>query len=404
MDLARMAWRNLWRNGRRTVVTVGAMTFGLWVMILYAGLVTGMIEGMEADILDFEIGDGQIHAAGWFDDPSLYSSISDVDAVVARLEAEGWRASPRLLAGGLGASGDASAGVQLRGLDVARDGTALRLADRVVDGAWLDAAAPGEVVIGRRLARTLDAKPGSELVILSQGADGSMANALYKVRGVLGPVADGTDRAAVLMTEAAFRELMAFPEGAHEIVVRRPAELPMAEFGPRLEELAAPHEARTWRRLMPTVAQMVDSAKSVVYLVFGIVYLAIGILVLNAMLMAVFERIREFGVLKAIGVSPGAVFTMILLESLFQLGLSIVLGVVASLPFAAWLSTSGLNVASLSGTSMMGLVMQPVWLGRYGVDTYAGPIVVLSVIVALAIAYPAVKAARIEPLDAMRYR
>ena len=136
---------------------------------------------------------------------------------------------------------------------------------------------------------------------------------------------------------------------------------------------------------------------------FGIVYIAIGILILNAMLMAVFERIREFGVLKAIGVSPWSVFSMIVVESVLQTAIAVAIGVTLSLPFAWYLQTYGLAVASLSGTSMMGMVMQPVWMGQFNAESFLGPITVLSVIVGGAIIYPAAKAAIINPLDAMRH-
>lgn len=404
MNVFQLAWRNLWRNGRRTVVTIGAMTFGLWVMILYSGIVTGLMATMADDILDYEMGDVQITSQEFLDDPSLYSLIEDPGPVIAELEAAGLKVSPNLLGGGLGASGESSAGVSLRGVDVARNASAMKLSQRMHDGEWLDPEKPGEVVLGRRLARALSAKPGSELIVLSQATDGSTANELYTVRGVLGPVADGTDRTAVFMTEDAFRELLVVPEGFHSLIVRRPIDLPEPEFEADVDAIAGDLVARSWRQIMPMVAQMVDSAKAAVYIVFGLVYVAIGILILNAMLMAVFERIREFGVLKAIGVSPGTVFSMILIESILQALIAIGLGVVLTIPFAWYLATTGLNVGALSGTSMMGMTMQPTWIGIYDAEAYLGPIGVLSFIVGFAILYPAWKAAFIDPLEAMRYQ
>ncbi|NCG20515.1 MAG: FtsX-like permease family protein [Rhodobacterales bacterium] len=403
MNVYQLAWRNLRRNSRRTSVTVGAMTFGLWVMILYSGLVGGMMAGMEKDILDFDLGDAQIHAADYLDDPSLYSRIDNVGALLKKLDDAGLVSTPTLTAGGLGASGEASAGVSIRGVDVARNKAALRINERVAAGEWLDDAKPKDVVIGYRLARILGAEPGSELLMLTQGTDGSMANDLYNIRGVLSSVAEGIDRSGVLMTEAAFRELMVMPTGAHGIVVRRPVAMPMGVFEATVKEIGGDHDTQTWRELIPLVAQMVDTAKVTIYLVFGIVYIAIGILILNAMLMAVFERIREFGVLKAIGVSPWSVFSMIVVESVLQTAIAVAIGVTLSLPFAWYLQTYGLAVASLSGTSMMGMVMQPVWMGQFNAESFLGPITVLSVIVGGAIIYPAAKAAIINPLDAMRH-
>ena len=220
MQLTRMAWRNVWRNARRTWVTVIAMSVGLFVMIGYAGLVRGYLRDMQKQIVEFEIGDVQIHAPGYRDDPSLYGRIADDAGVVKRLEAAGFKAGPRLLGAGLAAAADNSSGAMLIGVDVARDAQVTSVHTRIEKGIWLTTDKPTHVVIGHWLARTLELGPGGELVLLSQAADGSTANALYTIAGVLRPVSQGIDRGGVFMTTAAFRELMVVPDGVHRIIVR----------------------------------------------------------------------------------------------------------------------------------------------------------------------------------------
>ena len=170
-------------------------------------------------------------------------------------------------------------------------------------------------MLGKRLARTLRAQVGSELVLLSQAADGSMANDLFTVAGILSSVGASTDQSAVLMLESTFRELMVLPRGTHQVVVRRPGETPIEAATTTARSLAPDLDVKSWRELMPTLATMVDFSRFAVYIVSTIIYLAIGLLLLNAMLMAVFERIREFGVFKAIGASPATVFSLIFLEA-----------------------------------------------------------------------------------------
>jgi ABC-type lipoprotein release transport system permease subunit len=281
------------------------------------------------------------------------------------------------------------------------------IGEKVAAGSWLDPADPHGVVVGRRLAKTLEVKPGDELVILSQAADGSLANDLYTVRGVLMGVADATDRTAIFMTTQAFRELMVFPQGAHQIVVRRPADVGLEaaaatvqQFSRSLDDL----DVKTWKQLMPVVATMLESTQGLILVVFFIIYVAVGILILNAMLMAVFERIREFGVLKALGVGPLHVVSLILVESAIQAGVAIVAGVTLALPGMWYLSTVGINVGRLGGMSAMGVAMRPVWYGIYTVGTLSGPLIMLLVIVFFAALYPALKAAWIRPVEAMRYQ
>lgn len=404
MDIGRMAWRNIWRNPRRSGVTILAMAFALWVMVLYSGLVEGMLQGMRDDVLDLEVGELQIHAAGYRDDPSIYSQVADSAAIVAKLEEAGFRASARLTAGGLGASGETSAGIGLTGLDPVRDAGVSELNTRLASGHWLTPDDAEGAVIGRRLAKSLGIGVGDELLVLSQGADGSVANGLFEVVGVMGLVSDGIDRTGVFVLEPTFRELMVVPSGAHQITIRTPDGLKLDDAKAQVEALVPDAEVETWRELMPTIATMLDSSKGLVMVVFFIVYIAIAILVLNAMLMAVFERIREFGVMKAIGVSPLAVLGMITLETVAQTVLAIVIGLVLAAPVAFYLATYGIDVGVLGGTNVMGLSMQQRWMGVFGVTTVAGPVFALLVMVSIAVLYPALKAAWIRPLDAMRYR
>jgi ABC-type antimicrobial peptide transport system permease subunit len=126
-------------------------------------------------------------------------------------------------------------------------------------------------------------------------------------------------------------------------------------------------------------------------------------LILNAMLMAVFERIREVGVLKALGVGPFQVFALISVEAAVQTGLALVIGVTLSLPGLWYLSVYGLNLESLAGVSVMGIAMNPLWQGQVTAFTFTGPIFTLLAIVAIAVLYPAGKAALIRPVEAMRF-
>lgn len=399
-----MAWRNVWRNGRRTLAAVAATTLGLFVMIIYSGLVRGYLERMEAHVLDVEMGDIQIHAEGYVGSPSLYEGIEDPQALLAALDAEGLPATPRLLASGLAAAGQSSAGVSLYGIDVARDAAVSDIGKRVAEGRWLDPAAPHEVVIGKRLAQMLGVTIGDELVVLSQGADGSTANDLYTVRGLLYGVSESVDRGGVYMVDAAFRELMVVEGGAHEIIVRR-GEHPLPDAIAKVRALAPGLDARTWRELKPTLASMLDSAEGAMIAMFVIVYAAIGIVILNAMLMAVFERVREFGVLKAIGVGPAGVLGLVYLETLIQTTLALVAGVGLAIPANWYLIHHGLDLgSSVEGLTVMGTVVDSVWRSHVSLQTYTGPSIALVIIVLIAVTYPALKAALIEPVIAMRHQ
>lgn len=408
MKILRMAWRNLWRNGRRTLVTVGAMTLALWTMVIYTSLMQGMLGSMERTLLDVELGEIQIHADGYRERPSIWERIEDPDALLAALDSTGLRSSARLLGGALVASGDASTGAVLKGLRPERDALVSDVHQRLDRGEWLDPSDPTGVVLGYRLARTLGIDVGDELVALSQATDGSMANDLFRVRGVLQSLSDETDRATLFVVEDQFRSFFSLEDGAHQVIVRSGEELGLAAAAGVVEEAAASSapgvEVKSWRDLLPGLANILDSAQAAVQVVAFIVYVVIAILILNAMLMAVFERIREFGVLKAIGVSPGRVLALILTEGALQAALAVTAGLVAAAPALWFVTTRGIDVGQLGGTAIMGVSMDQVWTGALDSATIAGPVVILLFIVALAVLVPAVKAARISPVEAIHHQ
>ncbi len=394
----------MWRNQRRTIVTIGAMSLALTVMILWSGLLVGYLEGMERNILELEVGDLQIFPNDYRDNPSIYTRIDQPDALLSPLREKGFEATARLLAFGMVAAADASAGVSFRGIDIAQDATVSEIHREVAAGSWLDKNDPTGVVIGRRLARILGVDPGSELVVLTQGADGSMAYDLFSVRGILRGIGDATDRSGVFLDIDVLRELIVVPGGVHQIIVRRPEGLELNIAAQIVRNLAVDRDVKTWRQLLPTLASLLDSAQGAMIAMFVIVYIAIGILILNAMLMAVFERVREFGVLKALGAGPIDVMRLIVAECAIQTGLAVAVGVGISIPAVAYLAETGLNLQSLAGLTMMGIAMDPIWRATVSPGVFAMPIGVLIAIVSMAVLYPALKAALIEPVAAMRHQ
>jgi len=437
MRILKMAWRNVWRNYRRSAITITAMTIALVVELLYSGLITGLMIGMEEDAIGLDTGDIQISAPTDSKKPSLFEVVEDHEAIIEQVVAhEGFRATPRLFTGCLAASGDFSVGASVIGVDPVRDAKVLEISQYVGKGTWLDDGDPLGIVVGRGLARTLDLDLGSEVVVLSQAADGSMANELLKVRGILMTVAASLDRSAIMMTETTFRELMVLPKGAHKIIIRRPTgsdlvasgdlvrklvDLPPAaeqnavELEARVHALTYPNEpplevptyavaVKTWKESNPTLAGYIESAQGLVGVIYLIIYLAVAILILNAMMMAVFERIREFGVLKAIGYGPVKVASLMIFEGLFQAAVACVVGIILAAPLMWYLSTHGIDAGAIGGMEMAGLTMPAIWKSYYAVETSSMPIVALFFIVLAAVLYPAIKAARISPVEAMHHQ
>ena len=405
MRILSMASRNVIRNWRRTLVTTLAMGFAGFIMILFASLTEGLLYTSERNAVAMNLGDMQIHAEGYRDDPDLYKRIGNASDLVRKLQQAGFHAAQRVYGFGLAAAGSASAGVQLRGIDLTNEATVTQIHKHVMQGNWLADTDPKGVVIGKKLGRTLNVKPGDEVVIIGQAADGSMANDLYTVRGILKSIGEEVDRAGFFMVERAFRELMVMPQGAHEITVMRPDRSRDLESATtQVAALAPGYETLHWRSLRPVIARILDLADSQTIVMVLITYVAVAMIVLNAMLMSVFERIRELGIMKAIGVTPWQILLLVYVETMVQVTVASIIALSSGWSIARYFQNNGIDLSAIaSSTSFGGVAIDPIWYAYVTKEAVIIPIVFLFIIAAAAVIYPAIKAAVIRPVKAIYY-
>lgn len=403
MKILSIASRNVIRNWRRTTVTTMAMAFAGFIMIIFAALMMGLLQTSERNAVSMNLGDIQIHPYGYRDDPDLYNRIEKPEDLVNRLKKAGFFAAYRIYSFALAASGSTSAGVQLRGLNLKDEATVTQIHKHIMKGSWLSDEDPFGVVIGKKLARTLGVGIGQEIVIIGQASDGSMANELYSVRGILKSVSEEIDRTGFYMTEASFRDLMVLPEGAHEIAVMRPDRTTDLSIATKeVAALAQGYETMNWRSLRPVIARILDMADAQMIIMILITYIAVAMVVLNAMLMSVFERIKEFGVMKAVGVKPFQIVLLIYAETIIQVITAALIALAAGYSIASYLEDNGIDLSAIaSGASFGGIAMDPIWYAYITGDSLIMPIFFLFLIAFLAAVYPAIKAAVIRPVAAI---
>jgi len=407
MNLFSWALRNTWRTRHRSGVIILATAFAGFIMIFYATLMEGLLHTTQQNAIAMETGQFQVHAEGYRDDPDLYKVVAEDIKVLDILSEKGYLAAPRLYGFGLAAAGASSAGVRMRGINLNLESRVTDIHRHLLSGSWLVSTDPAGVVIGRKLARILGVQTGSEVIIVSQAADGSTANDLYLVRGVLKSVGEGIDRGGFFMTEEAFRELMAIPSGTHEIAIRHPDEnIDLEGRTSDLSALLSDLEVMNWRQLQPVIARILDVSRYSLLLMLFITYTAVGILTLNSMLMGVFERIHQFGIIKALGVPPWQIFSLIGVETFIQISIASSLALLTALPLSFFCETHPVDLSGLASTSASigGIALDPLWYSRVSVESILNPIIVLFVVSALAIIYPATKAALIKPLQAIHHR
>jgi ABC-type lipoprotein release transport system permease subunit len=398
--MLKLAWRNLWRNTRRTLITLSAVSLGTAGIVGITSYRESAYGGMMRSITEQLVGHLQVHGKGYQESPEISNVVPDPVAVEAVLEKQlpGVRAERRVLGAGLGGSADSSSGVLITGLE---PGATNMLA--LKEGHLLSDAPKKEAVIGTELANQLGIKLGGELVLVGQAADGSLANDRFTVVGLVDAGTTELNSTSVFLHLKDAQDFFGLGDGVHQIVLRLPTEkedvsgpLGAARAALDLKTL----EALSWNQLLPELKGTMDSKrqsqKSVDFVMFFIV--ALG--VLNAMTMSTFERTREFGVMLAVGTRPGRIVRLVVTEALLQGLLGLVAGVVLVGGLFAAIGT--LHFGGLSGTDMAGVRMPEEIHLKLLPEAIRGAATTVIICMVGAGLLPAWRASRLQAADAVR--
>ena len=362
----------------------------------------GMLDQTVLNATQLMTGEAQLHAPGYLADHSLFTTLADSQAILTSLGEESIGAAPRNYGYGLVSQGTKSAGALFWGVEPAMEKSTFELAAHLAQGSFLGPSAQKSLVLGKKLARSLNAQVGSEIVVLVQAADGSLGNDLFTVAGILRPVGEGADRSGAIMHMDDFRQLFVMPEGIHEIAVNTNARIPLATLAETLSRLAPGAEVRTWRQLLPTLSDMIQLSGASMSLFGAIFFLAAGLGVMNTMLMATYERAHEFGLLKALGTSPWRIVRDITIEAWLLACVSTLFGVLLGFAASYALQQIGLDTSSLAGeTTIGGVVFDPVWRAALSLDSFVQPVIIMWIVCVLAALYPAAMSARLDPAKSM---
>ena len=403
--ILQMAWRNLWRHRRRSLITAAAMAVGVALCMWLTCLTDGNFSTMFRLLVEDQIGHAQVHDPDY---PGARQAADTIDGAAATLAAvdalPGTKvAAARVLGFGLLGGEGRSEGAQLVGVMPARE-QALR-ALKIVDGAWLGEEPERAIVLGYTLAKELEVGVGDQVVAVTQAVDGSMGNELYAVRGLVKTGQTGIDAHGAFLHLRDAQELLVLPDRAHEITVlvedREAIDVWAAAASAALGERVL---VRPWWEISPQIREMMASQDVVAMVLLSLVFSVAGLGVVNTMLMAVFERTRELGVLKALGMRPLRIVALVVVESVLLAGLSLVIGLSLGLLLDWHLVVVGLDFsASLGeGFDAMGVTMEPVIHGVFRVTPVLWTVGSVLLVAVLAALWPAIRAAGLQPVDAIR--
>lgn len=316
-SIVAIAWRNLWRNRRRTWLTAGGIGFAVWMLVLSLSMQDGSFETMIDNGSRLLLGHVQIQHPDYSDDPRIEYTVSLTEAEIGALRSQPGLVAlaPRAQAFALVSSGERSFGAQVMGVDPAVEAGWSSLPSMIGSGRYL--TGPGEAVIGATLARNIGAGVGDELVMLGTAAEGGVAAAVAEVVGLFETGQSGLDRGIVQVSIEDFRV------GWEIADQQMHALLLISESVASSERLAAQLEGQVpgrvldWRDLMPEAEQTIEMKAIGAYFFFALIACIVTFSVVNTFMMTVFERTREFGMLLALGMKPRAVMLQLQLEALW---------------------------------------------------------------------------------------
>jgi ABC-type lipoprotein release transport system permease subunit len=413
-SLLRLAWRNLWYNPGRTLIAMAAIGLGYAMLLFVACLMAGLRQQMIKSGTDLLLSDIEVHAPGYYPERPIQKTLggrngTDVGALVAAIAADPGvqAASPRVYAYGLVSATHQSVGAQLLGVVPEQEQKITVLQTRMVKGRYLSGQMPKGVVLGDKLATTIGAEVGSEIVVLTPAADGSMGNDLYTVAGMFHTGLDAMDQGLVLMPLASLQELLRLPPGRiHEVGIKlhdiTAATAATAALEVQLSK-TIPVRVMAWSELAPELADYVQFNRRVTFILFFIFFLLAAMGIVNTMLMAIIERTRELGMLMAVGMRPIQVVGLIVAEAASLAAASLVLGAALGAPLLWYLQVHGLSLGSKgNAVSLAGIMVGPLWYGRQDFTVYTQAAVGLAVTALASALYPALRAARFRPAEALR--
>ncbi len=402
----RLAWRNLWRHPRRTWLTLAAIAFSNMLLVFMISLQFGMYGLMIDNSLKALTGHLQVQAAGYLDDQKMRQVVPDIAAHAERLEASLAldTIAPRAVAFALLSSEDRSYGVQVMGVDPESEERVSSIPGLVSGGRWLRDGDGAEIVLGSVLARNLRVAIGDEVTLLGSGRDGSFAAAVAEVAGIFDSGMTALDRSIAAITLPFFDETFAMRGAGHQVVIVTPQLELVPGYADRIAaELPADAGlvVHDWDALQPGLKQAIQADIGSAFFMYAVLVVLVAFSVLNTQLMSVLERTREFGINLALGIAPGRLGRIVLLES----GLMGLLGLVGGAALGAvvtyWFSVNGFSYPGMEELAASFNLPARFYPQVTLPSLLIGPAVVF-VFTLIAALYPALRLHWLEPVAAMR--
>ncbi|MFC1858512.1 ABC transporter permease [Thermodesulfobacteriota bacterium] len=401
-----LAWRNVWRNPRRTTVILIAIIIGVWSMVFLGALSRGVNEQMIRNGISTLTGEIQIHQKGYRSDPSIENSIAapqKIRTVLPDILPSGSQWTARVRLNAIASNARHSTGISLVGINPREEAKMSFIGNAVDQGRYLQPDDTRGILIGKALADKLETKLGRKLVLMSQDTTKEIASRAFRIVGIFRAEMEATEKQYVFVNLPTAQTMLKMGQSISEFSIILPNREHVDHIAASLKTALPSHySVSTWQQLLPLISAYLQLTDGWILIWYLVVFIAMGFGIVNTMLMAIFERFREFGLLKALGMKPWGIVKAVLTETFFLLFLGIFIGNVLGFFSISALAENGIDLSSLAEGAEYAGISRIIYPAMSLKDLATANLVVfiLGIIVSV---YPAIKAARFKPVDALAH-
>jgi ABC-type lipoprotein release transport system permease subunit len=400
-----MAWRNIWRNPRRTTVILAAVVIGVWGMIFLGALMRGMVDGMITNGIATLTGNLQIHQQAYRRNPTIDNimrAVPEIEKTLAELLPPGGRYVQRIRVNAIASNARHSTGVTLVGIQPAKEKGVSFIGNGVVAGKYLAPGDKYDIIVGQAFLDKFETQIGHKLVLMSQDTDKQIVSQAFTIVGVFKAGMEETEKNYVFVSLSAAKHMLKLGKEISEISVSLPERGLEEKIKDKFNRQfgAKGLKAETWKNLLPLLKAYLDVLDGFMHVWNLVIFTAMSFGIVNTTLMAIFERMREFGLLKALGMKPFWIIKGVLIESFIVLLIGTGIGNILGFIFVYVIGHTGINLTALAaGAEKWGIpnIIYPV-MALKDIVVANSIVLVLGLVVS---AYPAIKAARFRPVQAM---
>jgi len=401
--LLSLAWKNIWRNKKRSLIILIAIILGLWAGLFASAVMFGMWDSAINSAIERDLSHIQIHTREFQKEKLITNTIPEPNKIIAELKNNKEIASvaQHVVIEGMASSPTSSSGVNIIGINPGDEKNITSISSKITDGNYFQSKIRNPIVVGAELAKKLSLKLKSKIILSFQAPDGTITYAACRIAGIFKSQSSNFDKSTVFVKSADLYKILNVSPFVHEILIKLKDPQQLAVVTSQLKKEFPALSVQNWKEIAPELDLTYEMLVVELYIFLGIILFALLFGVTNTMLMSVLDRIRELGVLLAVGMKRLRIFKMIIYETVMLSLFGGIIGMIVGAFTILYFASVGINLSIFADAfSSFGISTQ--LYPELPVSFYPMLTVMIIITAVLASIYPAIKAIKLQPANAIR--